>query len=346
MLFIGIRLQTSFCNSENTDLVESGRLDCEDKCKFKSCPEPCDDGYFCSYFNFQDGPCQPCETLIAHPEDCDSYGEFPDAGLKECKTTCPPKSCSRRSHCSSLQAKFFCNFASLNETDNEQQQIGTCELCAGMKSIDECNDRGASEAAVQECIEVCEHAIVTSCSTNEDCKGRQRFFCNINTTICEACPSSNTYSDWHVNQCSNTTYHLLGLMDETSQHNCADACQTECTDIREGSISIQDLIDIEKDGNLPMLGTPYASVSGPLVDCQFGGEGECSSDAPDSDFVCLISRGVRKFSDKAINCLAMGGVGVILYNNEENNAIVEGNVGDESGKNIILWLMCIVIIHY
>ena len=85
MLFIGILLQTSFCNSENTDLVESGRLDCEDKCKFKSCPEPCDDDYFCSYFNFQDGPCQPCETLIAHPEHCDSYGEFPDAGLKEIK---------------------------------------------------------------------------------------------------------------------------------------------------------------------------------------------------------------------------------------------------------------------
>ena len=73
-----------------------------------------------------------------------------------------------------------------------------------------------------------------------------------------------------------------------------------------------------------------------------GGEGECSSDAPDSDFVCLISRGVRKFSDKAINCKAMGGVGVILYNNEENNAIVEGNVGDESGKNYLFSGLCVL----
>ena len=325
-------LKTSFCSAEDTGLTESGKADCEDKCPFKSCAEPCDDGYFCSYRNYQDGPCQPCETLVVHPDECDARG-WANTGVEQCEERCPQKACSKRSHCTSLDAKYFCNYANSGE--------GSCEKCAGMKSIDECNDRSASDAALKECIEICENVVITSCITNEDCKGREGFFCNSNTTICQACPSAILdNSDWHVNQCLNSTYPRLGLIDESSQNNCADACHTECADIREGSIIVQDLYDVGKDGNLPMLGTPYTSVSGPLVDCQFGGEGECSPDAPDN-FICLISRGVRKFSDKALNCKDMGGIGVILYNNEENNAIVDGYVGDELGKNLYC-VLCVL----
>ena len=306
-------------------MAESGVKDCEDKCSFKSCAEPCDDGYFCTYENYQDGPCQPCETLVVHPDECDGRG-FIDNGVEQCVERCPQKSCSKRSHCASLNVKYFCNYA-------DQSGEGSCERCAGMKSIDECNERSASDAALKECIEVCEDAIITSCTTNEDCKGRERFFCNSNATTCQACPNADLNSDWHVSQCLNSTYQRLGLIDEPSQNNCADACQISCKDISEGSIYVQDLYDVGKEGNIPMLGTPYTIVSGPLVDCQFGGEGECSPDAPDN-FICLISRGVRKFSDKALNCKDMGGIGVILYNNEENNAIVEGYVGDEPGKTL------------
>ena len=98
-----------------------------------------------------------------------------------------------------------------------------------MKSTDECNERSASDAALKECIEICEDAVITSCTTNEDCKGRDRFFCNSNTTTCQACPSAVlTGSDWHVNQCMNSTYQKLGLIEESSQNNCADACPPPC----------------------------------------------------------------------------------------------------------------------
>ena len=206
--------------------------------------------------------------------------------------------------------------------------MGVCEECTGMKSIEECNDRSASDLALQECTEVCVDNVLTSCDTNEDCLDRDNFFCNVNTTLCQRCPSTITFGpDWHVNQCFDSTSRL-GLVDDSSQSNCAEACHTECQDIREGSIlSAQEgLVTVGQDDTIPMRGTPYASVSGVLVDCQFGEEGSCAADAPDDNFICLISRGVNKFSDKAINCADQGGIASIVYNNQEN-AVLDGGLG-------------------
>lgn len=78
--------------------------------------------------------------------------------------------------------------------------------------------------------------VLTSCTTNEDCLDRNNFFCNVNTTLCQRCPSTITFGpDWHVDQCFDSTSRL-GLVDDSSQSNCAEACHTECQDIREGSI--------------------------------------------------------------------------------------------------------------
>merc|ERR1712216_237943 len=98
----------------------------------------------------------------------------------------------------------------------------------------------------------------------------------------------------------------------------------------EGAISIEGLENngtIGKDDNVPMLGAPYAQVSGPIVDCQFGAPGECPPDAPEN-FICLVSRGKFKFSDKVLNCEESGAIGTILYNTAEDESIVEGYVGD------------------
>lgn len=320
--------QTYFCSTDELGLPEAGQTDCQDKCSLKSCPEPCEEGYFCSLFNFQDGPCQKCENLVVHPEDCRLFG-FQDDGLKACMETCPPKACSKRRHCLSNDAgvKYFCNFLDENGgVEIGEEPAGTCEQCAGLASIDECASRGSSELAVQECREVCEDALVTPCVNNDDC--RERYFCNHNSTVCQACPLSESYIGWHVDHCYNTTE--MGLFDFESQRNCASSCHTECRDETEGVISVDDLLEIRKDKNVPMKGTPYMSVSGPLVDCKFGGDTEddmCPQDAPEG-FVCLISRGIRKFSDKALNCEEQGGIATVMYNNEENGNIVEGTVGD------------------
>jgi len=232
--------------------------------------------------------------------------------------TCPPRACSKRRHCLSIDAatKYFCNIAG-------EEPMGTCEPCADLRSTDECADRSKSELSFQECADVCEDVVITSCLTNDNC--RDNFFCNNNSTICQACPIKDYIPDWHVDQCYNASQ--MGLYDDDSQTNCAISCHTECNAIMEGSISVEGAADIGKDNNIPMKGTPYASVAGALVDCQFGGEGECSADAPD-DFVCLVSRGVRKFSDKALNCEESGGVAIVMFNNEENGDIVDGTVGD------------------
>ena len=64
----------------------------------------------------------------------------------------------------------------------------------------------------------------------------------------------------------------------------------------------------------PFTFTPSGDVSGEIVSCGIG-DSECT-DATDK--VCLIERGEINFSDKALNCEAGGGIGVIIYNNVED----------------------------
>lgn len=72
----------------------------------------------------------------------------------------------------------------------------------------------------------------------------------------------------------------------------------------------------------PFTFTPSGDVSGEIVSCGIG-DSECT-DATDK--VCLIERGEINFSDKALNCEAGGGIGVIIYNNVEGQ--VFGTLGE------------------
>jgi secreted trypsin-like serine protease len=65
-------------------------------------------------------------------------------------------------------------------------------------------------------------------------------------------------------------------------------------------------------------------ASGEIINCGIG-DAVCV-DATDS--VCLIERGDVNFSEKADNCEAGGGIGAIIYNNEEIGNIA-GTLGDE-----------------
>jgi len=68
--------------------------------------------------------------------------------------------------------------------------------------------------------------------------------------------------------------------------------------------------------------SPEGSASGEVIDCGLGGE--VCTDATSK--VCLIERGEFNFSEKANNCEAGGGVGVIIYNNVEGE--ISGTLGD------------------
>ncbi len=72
----------------------------------------------------------------------------------------------------------------------------------------------------------------------------------------------------------------------------------------------------------PFSFTPAGDVSGEIVSCGIG-DSEC---ADATDKVCLIERGEINFSDKALNCEAGGGVGVIIYNNVEGQ--IFGTLGE------------------
>ncbi|WP_293759765.1 trypsin-like serine protease [uncultured Paraglaciecola sp.] len=63
---------------------------------------------------------------------------------------------------------------------------------------------------------------------------------------------------------------------------------------------------------------------GEIIACGIG-DAVC---ADSSGNVCLIERGIVNFSEKADNCEAGGGVGAIIYNNEEFGNI-SGTLGDE-----------------
>lgn len=66
-------------------------------------------------------------------------------------------------------------------------------------------------------------------------------------------------------------------------------------------------------------------ASGEIIACGIG-DAVCI-DATDK--VCLIERGDVNFSEKADNCEAGGGIGAIIYNNEEIGNISGGTLGDE-----------------
>lgn len=73
---------------------------------------------------------------------------------------------------------------------------------------------------------------------------------------------------------------------------------------------------------------PEGTVSGELTDCGIG-DNTCS-DATDK--VCLIERGDIDFSEKANNCQAGGGVGVIIYNNVDGT--IAGTLGEDFAGTI------------
>ncbi|MAG75597.1 MAG: trypsin [Colwelliaceae bacterium] len=78
----------------------------------------------------------------------------------------------------------------------------------------------------------------------------------------------------------------------------------------------------------PFNFTPSGSASGVLVDCGIGDQ--ACTDAQDK--VCLIERGEINFSEKADNCEAGGGVGVIIYNNVAG--AVNGTLGEDFAGTI------------
>lgn len=68
--------------------------------------------------------------------------------------------------------------------------------------------------------------------------------------------------------------------------------------------------------------TPSGTASGLLMDCGLG-DSQCDATAQ----ICLIQRGDITFAEKALNCEAGGGVGVVIYNN------VEGAISGTLGLN-------------
>ncbi|WP_205597690.1 S8 family serine peptidase [Paraferrimonas sp. SM1919] len=71
-----------------------------------------------------------------------------------------------------------------------------------------------------------------------------------------------------------------------------------------------------------MVGSPFASATGSLVDCGLG----TSACTGATGNICLISRGDIAFSDKVLACEAGGGAGAIIYNNEPD--MLYGTLGE------------------
>jgi len=76
-----------------------------------------------------------------------------------------------------------------------------------------------------------------------------------------------------------------------------------------------------------MEGSAQTSATAALYRCQavdgFGSPGDC---AGANGKVCLISRGVITFAEKAAECETAGGVGVVIFNNAD--ALFSGTFGD------------------
>ncbi|WNZ56110.1 S8 family serine peptidase [Microbulbifer sp. MKSA007] len=69
-------------------------------------------------------------------------------------------------------------------------------------------------------------------------------------------------------------------------------------------------VDIE---SAPISGTPAGAITGSMEDCGTA-ESACTSAAGK---ICLIARGNISFAEKVLNCESGGGIGAIIYNNEE-----------------------------
>jgi uncharacterized protein (TIGR03382 family) len=75
-------------------------------------------------------------------------------------------------------------------------------------------------------------------------------------------------------------------------------------------------------------GSPPGSAVGNLVDCAVGDK-PCTEA---QNKICLIERGDINFSEKALNCEAGGGIGVIIYNNETGQ--ISGTLGDNFSGSV------------
>ncbi|WP_286267212.1 trypsin-like serine protease [Thalassotalea atypica] len=82
-------------------------------------------------------------------------------------------------------------------------------------------------------------------------------------------------------------------------------------------------VDNESYATEPFTFSPAGNAQGSLVDCGIGDQ----SCADATGNVCLIERGEINFSEKALNCEAGGGVGVVIYNNVAGS--ISGTLGDD-----------------
>lgn len=345
----------SYCNAFEPKLSKMGEGDCRFKCGFRACEEPCAAGEFCNHYNLGDETsCQNCQTLIVHPNECKSGDfRFPAEGVAACEETCGPKTCAAGRHCLVTHPtdKFFCD---LKDAAEGEEAAGTCAPCAGMAAIEECAARSSSERGRELCVETCAQTIITRCDAPAEVPGvafgaaaaavgdaacaalspttkDAAHLCNADGE-CEVCPGRTSGSGpdaFHAEDCF-TPGSWPGITNETAQ-SCVNLCHTMCFTNRSAYIEVGGLgykWDTEKQYPMrAMLGTKYKDATGPLVDCGMGGTGECLTNATEG-FMCLISRGARKFSDKVLNCEEDGGVGAIMYNNQPDVGFVAGGVGD------------------
>jgi secreted trypsin-like serine protease len=91
----------------------------------------------------------------------------------------------------------------------------------------------------------------------------------------------------------------------------------------DGVATSLEVADITYETEPFTFGVP-GEVSGEVFDCGIGGE--VCADATEK--VCLIERGTFDFSKKVDNCEAGGGIGAIIYNNEEVGNI-SGTLGED-----------------
>lgn len=230
------------------------------------------------------------------------------------------KACHHEDLCSihfeCYEENSFCNF--------DGGAYGYCEACDGVFG-EECFSVGLPVAGANHCVEKCEAEAPIVCSGANLCE--EGSFCNIEDSGIDGQEGVCVQCYWHRHECFESDLKAGGVS------NCFQSCHSPKCVNDVDTVLVVDGMAIE---GRHFDGGHYGSAEGPLIDIGLGDGYGNALLSPGQDeisgSVCLIERGEITFYDKVAYCKANGGVGAIIFNNEDGelHGFIGGNRDDET----------------
>jgi len=166
----------------------------------------------------------------------------------------------------------------------------------------------------------CSSAVDAACRSNAEDLAFNNLYAQGHISVAAAGNSGNTQNSWPASYPAVISVAAIDVNSQYapfSQRNqyveiAAPGVNVESTyPMGRGESTTFTVNDFPYSSAEALDGSPYGTVSGPIVLCGLG-----TSNCTDAvGAICLIQRGDIPFADKVINCQNGGGIGAVIFNN-------------------------------